>query len=320
MNIFRKLIRYFDFSMPPGKSFLSRYGEAAENFLRNILSKSGYLYYFNKLVPDRKKCKFYGEIDAVIYGEGNIYCVEVKRYKGVIAFPQKVKVITKKSLIFKREIKMESEEIDYSKIAVYRNARDYEELRASYPNPMLKTKFLTRKLKEYLIGKDKRFLKVPFIPVVVFCDGDSDISQIHSFDKGFIYISEILNFIKFHKNKKFAKIYQSWIKDGIESLPTWDYIKNTEEEWIHGELVGDEFSCRTREGTTYRIPYCDVRAIFVHDFDSYYLLVIKKLDGGSEEIFATKGKVKINNFDSILEFSLKHIKEIYVGRKNFMFD
>ncbi|WP_457570162.1 nuclease-related domain-containing protein [Desulfurobacterium sp.] len=316
MSIFRKFIKGFDFSKPPGKSFRSRYGEAAEDYLRSILSKSGYVYYFNKLIPGKKNYKWFGEIDAVIYGEGNIYCVEVKRYKGTIAFPQKVKVITKKSLFFKREVEIESEEVDYSKIVVYRNTDDYENLKP-HPNPMLRTKYRARKLKEYLISRDRRFIKVAFIPVVAFCDGDSDISRIHSFDKGFIYISEILDFINFHKNEKFAGIYQSWIKDGIESLPTWDYIRNTEGEWIYGELVEDEFSCKTLEGDIYRIPYCDVKAIFVHDFDSHYLLVVRKLDGRSEEIPATKGKVKINNFDCVHEFSLKHIKEIYVGTKNF---
>ncbi|OMH41219.1 nuclease-related domain-containing protein [Desulfurobacterium indicum] len=272
----------------------------------------------NRLIPDKKNYRWFGEIDAVIYGEGNVYCVEVKRYKGIIDFLQKKRVITKKSLIFKREIEIESGEIDDSKIVVYRKTYDYEDSKI-YPNPMLRTKSRIEKLKEYLISKDRRFVKVAFIPVVAFCDGDSDISKIHSFDKGFIYVSEILDFIKFCKNKRFAEVYQSWIKDGIESLPTWDYIKNTEGEWIYGELVEDEFSCKTREDGIYRIPYCDVRAIFVHDLDSHYLLVVRKLDGSSEEIPVTKGKVKFNKFDRICEFSLKHIKEIYVGTKNFSF-
>ncbi|WP_158025364.1 hypothetical protein [Desulfurobacterium indicum] len=47
MSIFRKFVKIFDFSKPPGKSFLSKYGEAAEDYLRTILSKSGYVYYFN---------------------------------------------------------------------------------------------------------------------------------------------------------------------------------------------------------------------------------------------------------------------------------
>lgn len=65
------------------------YGMAGEALARDLMDRDGYFAVYNRIVPHPEQEGRFLEADAIIYAEGSLFCVEVKRYRGTLEWSHK---------------------------------------------------------------------------------------------------------------------------------------------------------------------------------------------------------------------------------------
>jgi|GEM_PF-1177252 len=320
MSTWRRLVRVLDALSNIKQDEVSVYGAEGEEQAREFLAEEGYYSFFNRIIPHPQKRGAFLETDAIIYGEGNVFCVEVKRLKGKIYFPTKSKVVkvNKRFLFWNYETEevvadgYDTSRIVKAKVGNYGEGMFYKE----FANPLGKTRYYIHHLKQFLSVIDQRFSHLFIIPVVGFSDTESDISAIHSMEEGLVYISEIPEFIRQHRNERFAKLPSQWIVDGLGWVPTWDRILTRKNEWIQGVILDDTFRCTLPDGGVYSIPYSEVECIYVtrqgslSDHDGLRIL---RVSGQTEVLKSSKGQVNIDKAGEHQIHKLRNINQIRIG-------
>ncbi len=323
MSIWQRLKRVFDALSSVELDEVSKYGAIGEKYAQGILSEDRWYTFFNRIIPHPQKKNAFLEADAIIYAEGNIFCVEIKRYKGRIYFPEKYKTVKvkKKFLLWNYETEesvfngYDDSKIVKAKEGNYGEGVFYKE----FPNPLKKTKYFIYNLKQYLSRIDDRFSRIYIIPIVGFSDTESDISGIHSVKDGIVYISEIPEVIKYHRNEKFANSPSKWIINSLKNIPTWDLILTKTDECINGIIVDDEFKSETIDGRIYSIPYRDIDSISVSRkgmLSSHDDIRVLKINGESDTLSCVGGQVNFNRFGEHQTHKLRNINEIRIGTRN----
>jgi len=321
MSIWRRLNRMFDTFSNVQQDEVSAYGAQGEEQALQFLTEQKYPVFLpNRIIPHPQKKGAFLETDAIIYAEGNVFCIEVKRYKGKISFPSKTKVvkIKKRFLFWHYETKQtvfdgyDKSRIVKAKEGNYGEGTFYKE----FPNPLEKTRYYIRHLKQFLSSFDRRFSSLFIIPVAAFSDDVSDISEIHSFEEGLIYVSDIPNFIRANRNERFAASPSQWIIDGLRNVPSWDQILTRENEKMWGVIPEDVFVCTLIDGKKYSIPYKEIISISVNRqgfFSDRDYVQITRTDGTVDHIEVSTAQVNLETGGERQTHKLRNINQICIG-------
>lgn len=141
----------------------TRYGMRGEELAQRYLNKEDYQVVHNPIVPHPREARQYLETDAIVYAEGSVFCVEIKRYRG--------------RLQWSRSANGKHQLIQY-KPGNYGEAV----FERTHPDPLAKTKFYINNLKRFLSRVDGRFGTLYFTPVVAFITEDCEIDEVHDFE------------------------------------------------------------------------------------------------------------------------------------------
>jgi hypothetical protein len=133
-----------------------------------------------------------------------------------------------------------------------------------------------------------------------------------------VYISEIPEVIKYHRNEKFANSPSTWIVNGLNKIPTWDKILNRTNEWINGIIVGDEFNFKTTDGTQHSVPYKDIISISISRklLSAFDEVKVLSIDGKNNTFSCDDGQINLDRFGEHQIHKLRNINEIRVGTGN----
>lgn len=281
MSRIERFFRLFYNIDPDGRHI---FGQAGEEYAKNKLSHFGYHLFFNRILPHPKNPSRYIESDIIVYSDDYIFCIEVKRFRGKVFFTDGG-IIQETHRAFERR---------------YRGYRAKK-----IKDPMVQSTLFTKTLKYSLIGKDSRFKKIHFVPVVAFSE-EADISSIHSFGDGILYVSELPDFIQscLKKNDKYE-----WVVKAFESLKGFDYIINRNGFTTMGIILNKNFECRSVD-KVFSLPYAQIKKINVKRgglFSKCDKITILKKNSEVENLCCMDGYILINIFGNKQKHFLKNI-------------
>lgn len=277
------------------------YGAAGERMTRDVLEDTGYHVCFNPIVPHPEKPGRFLETDAIVYGEGSLFCVESKRYRGDLAWSYKK---------------------DGKRNLVKHKAGNYGEgiFEKSYPDPLAKTKFFISCLKRALAEEDERFGRLYFHPVVAFAGDEGEISGVCSFEEGYVALPELPEFIYSRRNERFSSRRSRWIADGLEKLASWDVVIGRDGQRHYGTLVGEGLSLRKGSGEKQEVPYADTESLHISPGGRFSAADGVKVVNGSSEVLELRSSfasVQLDDFDSIRTHRLRDVSRIEVGTRRY---
>ncbi len=269
------------------------FGHMAEKYVRNMLLTTDMHIFTNKIIKYQKSKSRYIESDIILYSGNTVFCIEVKRLKGKI-FSVGGSIVQEKHKSFEKRF------------------HNYQAKKIK--NPVTQSAFFTKTLKRHLMERDRRFKDITFLSVVVFSK-EVDMSSVHDFDGGVLYIDELLEFIYKHTDKNVTN--QDWVIRALDNLKGFDILINRNNLDILGLIVGDRFQCLGKNGAV-SIPYSNIKSISITRktfFSSFDSIEIIKKDGKTLSIPCYEGSVSINTFDEIQSHFLRNINRIYINSK-----
>ncbi len=272
------------------------FGFGAEKVLQNLLNEKKYISFFNRILKSPFNKHHFLEIDAIVYYKNTIFCIEIKNYKGTIYYAANFKDDTFESYKDNKIIQLKTD----------RHLRQtYKEL----PNPLNKTKFFTKQLKEYLIRLDKRFSTVKFQSIVVWVDSSTNIENIHSFEDGVIYLSQLCDFIE---QKSASGENDNVIVEILENLPTFDKIITTYNHTIQGILMDNTIVIK--ESNT-QLHLQNIKSISIaHKLTSCNnILTVEYTDWHTRSYACKQLTINLDKFGSHQKHKISNIKKIIVG-------
>ena len=275
MTIYRRIIRVFEKSQNQELTNQDRFGAVGETKIQQLLQHQSTQFWLkNPIVPrthdSYKNPADFSETDYVVYTRGTVFCIEVKNLRGyIVRSNDDNKIIQVKSHGIQKEIR----------------------------NPARQVRSYLHLLKNYLAAKDGRFGKLFIVPVAVFWEG-ADITEIHNFEQGLIYASELERFFDQHANPNlhFANRPIEWIMQGLQSLYSWDEVNTTQNERFYGILSGRHLEFKDTKGHICQLEYRQLDSIVVTRaafFSAYDKLVVTFKDGSSKVFKSTNGEIKI---------------------------
>jgi hypothetical protein len=292
MALLRRLTRTFDTLSRQHLDGRSLYGARGEEYASQFLEGPAILSRVtNPLIPASGTRRYPLEADFLVSTQGNLFCIEVKRYKGRITSGVGP-----------------SGNVDDSVIVQERIGRYGERLPPrTHPNPLKKTRSFIHQLKTFL-GEtvDARFRGLFIIAVVAFVE-EADIRAISDAQAGIIAVRDLPAFFHRHAHPTFARTPSSWIVEGLQRVPTSDLIVTTDEEPFKGFLADEALVFERRDGGTERSGlFSDVDTLTVH-----------LIDGQVQTFAAARGSVRMTDFQGRLQaHTLRNIVRIVVGGAN----
>ena len=276
----------------------------------------------NPIIPHSDWHRNPFESDFLVYTQGNLFCIEVKRYKGRITYAQQSRTSSfgeRGRNAHSQRIEQENVDgVDDSMIVQQKTGNYGEPLPPKmHPNPLRKTRTFIRFLKEYLAENvDARFRTFFIIPVVAFVE-EADISAIHSLKAGMIYVRELPTFFQQHAHPTFARRPSAWVVKGIQKLPASDLIITTDDEPFKGNITDSMLSFKRRDGQLEQIPYSDVRSVGVQHtwlFSDFDCLTIFFSQGHFQEYECASGVVHMTSFGGEVQtHKLRNVQKIVIG-------
>ncbi len=269
------------------------FGQKAELYVKNMLLQLNKPMFTNKILRHPKLKSRYIESDIILICGNFVFCIEIKRLKG--------KIFASKNGIIQENYKQFT--------------RRYQGYRAkTIKNPQKQSQLFVKTLKRYLINKDKRFLSVKFIPVAVF-SYEADISEIHSFDDGIIYINELKEFIK-AKSQESHQEYE-WIVKAIESLKGFDILINKNNLPLMGLIENDMLECTSKQGA-FKADFSEIKQIIVKRNSVFSIgdeLEIHFKNGNKAPVLCYEGCIVLNAFNGIQKHFLRNLNKIYINSR-----
>jgi hypothetical protein len=128
----------------------SRFGANGEDNAGRILAGVGEHVTRNPVVPHARKRGAYLEGDFLIYAHGSLFAIEIKSLRGTVAYAREDGAAT-----------LDRRRIVQAKPGNYGEGVFYKE----YSNPLAKTAYFSRRLRDYLGQIDPRFCRLPIVPV-----------------------------------------------------------------------------------------------------------------------------------------------------------
>jgi Nuclease-related domain len=300
----------------------AKIGALGEQYAAQVIDDSEGNWIRNPIIPHPTKPGYTLEADFLVYTRGNLFCVEIKNYKGRISYAPKYRTVQVEQRDF-----LVSRYVPQTIIDGYDDSRILQEkvgnygeaiFTKEYPNPLKKTRYFLHRLKDYLSARDARFQRLHIIPVVGFAEY-ADISAIHSFETGMIYVSEIPTFFERHAHPKFAKSPSPWILEGLQKVPTWDLVLTTNNEWMNGIIQGSELTFRGTDRRRYALPYMDIHAISLQRtgfFSAYDQMTVQYTNGSTKVFHSVGGEIHLQRVGERQVHQLRNVNRIVVGVAN----
>ncbi|OSS42147.1 hypothetical protein DESAMIL20_1700 [Desulfurella amilsii] len=296
MLFFCIITRFWDrfFSIEPSDQEL--FGFAAESILQKILTQKNYTAFYNRILKSPYNKHRFLEIDAIIYHNNTIFCVEMKNYKGTIYYAANFQNDTFDSYKTNTIIQLKTD-------------KHLNQTFKALPNPLDKTKFFTKQLRKYLLRFDNRFSTIKFKSVVVFLDSSTNIDGIQSFEEGLIYFSQLEDFLEQQSQNG---TNNAWVLDYLEKLPTFDKIITVNNQTIQGILKEIIIHCQ-KPNT--ELDLKKIRAIDIkHKFTSCKAqIMLQYNDLTTCEFVCDKLTVILDKFGTLQKHRLSNINKIIVG-------
>src|SRR5215469_5475684 len=219
MSLLKRFIRYFHTNRASELEMRDLVGIAGEQYASQFLDPAAVVAYVtNPVLSHPNNGQKYLETDLLVYAAGNVFCVEVKNYRGVIS-----------------HVLGDPGQIVQQKIGRYGEAIPAK----LHQNPLRQAKGFVFNLKTYLATRvDPRFKNLFIVAVAAFVrNSDTDIAPIRNFKEGLIYVDELPQFFQSNGNPRFAERPSRWILEGLNRVPRPDVIETVAGDQLRGFLI-----------------------------------------------------------------------------------
>lgn len=299
MALLRRLSRALDTTSRLQLDDRSLFGAMGEEYASRFLEGPGIVSrVMNPILPssDGRRTPF--EADFLVYTRGNLFCIEVKHYKGrILPGPDTTTILQEKRG-------------KYGEWLVPK----------VHPHPLRTANAFIRQLKPYLAERvDARFRTLYIYAVAAFVES-ADMSAIHSFDTGVIYVKELPAFFQHHTNIDFTRRPSHWVAEGIQQLPTSDMIVTTDQQPFKGFLTDRFLTFKKKDGTSERLAYSEIRSLSLQRhglFSDYDQMTVLFSDGRCQTFDCVSGTIQFTNFRGERQIhKLRNVNKVVVGRAN----
>lgn len=324
MSLLDRLLRSMDTFSQIEQDSVDRGGMLGEAYAEAIIDggQQG-CYIRNPMIPHPTQRGLFLETDFLVYMQGNLYCVEIKNYRGQVYYPARYKTVFVKKgwFIFKRRVQqVVADGYDYTRLIQQKTGyRGEAPTVREMPNPLLKTQRYVDNLKRYLSRIDARLSVLPVYPVLAFAE-KTDIRAIDNFDAGIMHISQLPAFFKKYGNPAYSHTSVSWIQQALQRLPTWDLVLTSRNEWLNGVLSGRDFSFKATDGHHYALPYAQIHTIEVAGggtFSASDTLTVTYMNGKQQVFSCVSGEVHLKRFKGEEQIhKIRNMKKLVVGIAN----
>lgn len=303
MSLIQRVTRAFQTFSTIELDEQSRFGALGEWYAERILDDDQGMCLTNPIIPHPSKPGLFLESDFLLFAQGNLFCVEIKTYRGRISYPPVPGVGFDESRILQE------------KVGNYGEALFAKEHR----NPLKKTKYVLHHLKEYLCKIDPRCRKLYIYPVVGFSEL-ADIRAIYNFEAGMISTAHIPAFIEHHRDPTKPVQPPPWLRHVFSQIPTWDRIITTRGEWINGVLLDKDLVFQSPERHVCRLPYQNLDRVALQRsgwLSAYDQLTVTYLGGQTASFKSVKGELHLRRFGNELQtHQLRNVSHILPGVAN----
>lgn len=319
MSIFNRIARAFDSFDKIRNDEISTFGMAGEKNARSVIDEEDGMILYNRIIPHPKDRNKFLEMDAIIYNSGNIYSIEIKNYKGKITFKPAYKTIQEKKkflFFFTRTVNRQTQSGWDDAVIVKAKEGNHGEgtFLDEFTNPMKKTKYFINNFKNYLSSKNSLFNQVNIKAVVAFNRDNADISDIHSFEKGYIYIDEISRLIEKNSSRTYKE--HQWLRKELLRLSTWDTVVTSTNEQLYGIIKGSGLTVNTLDNDAVNLKYKDITSIDIKrtgTFSKEDRLIVKFADGAKSVYKNIRSVIVLDKFGDLQEHKISNLNFVDVG-------
>ena len=324
MSLIDRLLRSIDTLSQVELSDIDRGGAIGEDYAAMVIDDGQQgCYIRNPLIPHPTKRGVFLETDFLVYMQGNLYCVEIKNYRGQVYYPEthKTVLVEKGWFIFKRRVpQVVVDGYDYSKMIQRKMGhRGEPPTLREMPNPIHKTQRYVDQLKRYLPRLDPRFGAFPVYPVLAFSE-KTDIRAIYNFDAGILHISQLPAFFEKYGHPTFSRSPAPWIQQALRRLPTWDLVLTTRSEWLNGTLMDRDFCFKATDGRQYTLPYRQIQSIEMQRegaFSAHDVLTVAYTNGKTQSFSCVSGEIRLRRFKGEEQVhKVRNMQKLVVGIAN----
>jgi hypothetical protein len=298
----------------------SRFGALGELHMQQVLHDEHLLYMNNPIVPVAGKPGRFNESDFLIYAYGNLFCIEIKNWRGRVYYRPANMVY---GTGFNRSPIPQQTRTDYdtSHVVQERSGRYGITI---HENPLQKTKQFISKLKRFLDNIDYRFTSYYIRAAVGFSDmANTDISAIYNFHKGIVRTSELAAFFKQYGAPNAPSQPPTWLLSAFYRIPTWDIVVTKQNELIRGVLIGRELTFTSIDKQVRRFPYERLQSVtFIRKgasadmFSRHDDVIVRYLNGNVETLSCTDGEIYLDSFGKHQVHKFVNISHIVFGIAN----
>jgi len=303
MSLIQRVTRAFQTLSTIELDEQARFGALGELYAERLLDDEQGMCLTNPIIPHPSKPGLFLESDVLLFTQGNLFCIEIKTYRGRISYP------------YLPGIGFDDSRILQEKMGNYGEALFTKE----HGNPLKKTKYFLHHLKAYLSKIDPRCRKLYIYPVVGFSDL-ADISAIYDFEAGMISTAHLPAFFESHRDPTRPTQPPPWLRQVFSQIPTWDRVLTTRGEWINGVLLDRELVFQGTDRRVYRLPYAHLDRISLQRaglFSAYDQLTVTDLGGHTATFQSVKGELHLRRFDNDSQtHQLRNVSHIVPGVAN----
>lgn len=323
MSLLERLTRTLDTFSHIELDDRSKVGALGEQYAAQVINEGdGSVWIPNPIIPHPTKPGYTREADFLVYTQGNLFCIEVKNYRGRISYPPRypnIQVEQRGWLGQHHSTQTVIDGYDTSKILQEKMGKYGEGVfTKEHPNPLSKTQNFINHLKNYVGQIEPRFKRLHIIAVAGFSE-QADISAIHSFDTGMIYVSEMPAFFEHHINPKFAQRPSKWIIEVMHKIPTWDVVQTTGNEWMNGILADRELVFKSTDRQNYQIPFKQIRSVTWKRkgfFSAHDEMTVQYINGTVQNMNCVNGEIRLNRIGEQQVHKLRNLNRLIVGVAN----
>jgi hypothetical protein len=232
MSMSQRLTRAFQALSTVELDGQSRFGALGELNMQQVLRDEQLLYVINPIVPVPGKPGRFNESDFLIYAYGNLFCVEIKNWRGRVYYQPTSNMVYGTSFNGPPTPRQTNTGYDTSHVVQEKWGRYGEGPFINiHENPLRKTERFIGRLKRYLCDIDYRFKTYYIRAAVGFSDmADTDISAIYNFDEGIMRTSELASFFERYGRPNAPSQPPTWLLSAFYRMPTWDVVVTKQNE------------------------------------------------------------------------------------------
>ena len=303
MPLFERLTRALQTLSTVELDDQARFGAWGEFAAERLLEDEQGLCLANPIVPHPSKPGLFLESDLLLFTQGNLFCIEIKTYKGRLSYPYRLGSGFDTSRLLQEKMGNYGEGI-FTK---------------EHPNPLKKTTYFVHRLKDYLCTLDTRCRRLYIYPVVGFSEL-ADISAIYDFKAGIIPLTQLPEFFAFHRDPTKPLHPPLWLRQVFAQLPTWDRVLTTRGEWINGVLLDPDLLFVDTGKQVMRLPYRIIDRVTLQRgglFSAADLLTVSYTSGQTASFQSVRGELHLRRFGHEQHtHQLRNLSQILVGVAN----